>query len=124
VLFIFTIMLLNAGEEERTGKSQVAMMIGVPGVAIGAVLVAWVLLRHGGTDSVPMFAMPGVPHDIAQLLFHDFLLPFEVTSVLVLIAIMGAVVLASKPESIAPTFVEPAQKEEVLELVGAGKERR
>jgi NADH:ubiquinone oxidoreductase subunit 6 (subunit J) len=31
-------------------------------------------------------------------LFHDFLLPFEVTSVLVLIAIMGAVVLASRPE--------------------------
>ena len=31
-------------------------------------------------------------------MFHDFLLPFEVTSILILIAIMGAVVLASKPE--------------------------
>ncbi len=45
--------------------------------------------------------MKGDPHDIAQLLFHDFLLPFEVTSVLILIAIMGAVVLASKPEAVA-----------------------
>jgi NADH-quinone oxidoreductase subunit J len=45
--------------------------------------------------------LPGHPTDIAQLLFHDFLLPFEVTSVLILIAIMGAVVLASKPESTA-----------------------
>jgi len=43
--------------------------------------------------------LPGSPRDIAQLLFHDFLLPFEVTSVLILIAIMGAVVLASKPDS-------------------------
>jgi len=33
------------------------------------------------------------------LLFHDFLLPFEVTSLLILIAIMGAVVLAGKPEA-------------------------
>src|SRR5437764_725280 len=101
VLFIFTIMLLNAGEEERTGKSRVAIMLGVPGVAIGSVLVAWVLLRHSNTADVPMFALPGIPHDIAQLLFHDFLLPFEVTSILILIAIMGAVVLASKPESVA-----------------------
>jgi NADH:ubiquinone oxidoreductase subunit 6 (subunit J) len=33
-------------------------------------------------------------------LFHQFLLPFEVTSILVLIAIMGAVVLAARPESV------------------------
>ena len=44
---------------------------------------------------------PGSPQDIARLLFHDFLLPFEVTSVLILIAIMGAVVLASRPEAVA-----------------------
>jgi len=50
---------------------------------------------------VPIGALPGHPTDIAQLLFHDFLLPFEVTSVLILIAIMGAVVLASKPEATA-----------------------
>ena len=127
VLFIFTIMLLNAGEEERSGGSRIALLIGVPGVAIGAVLGAWVLMRHADGWSVPMFALPGFPRDIALLLFHDFLLPFEVTSVLVLIAIMGAVVLASKPESIAPAPVETVKKkEEVLELVGAGtgKERR
>jgi NADH-quinone oxidoreductase subunit J len=61
--------------------------------------VAWVVLRHSGTESVAIGALPGAPKDIAQLLFHDFLLPFEVTSVLILIAIMGAVVLASKPEA-------------------------
>jgi len=44
-------------------------------------------------------AMYGPPKAIGWLLFHDFLLPFEVTSVLVLIAIIGAVVLASPVRS-------------------------
>ncbi len=42
-------------------------------------------------------AVPGAPKTIGDLLFHEFLLPFEITSILILIAIMGAVVLASKP---------------------------
>jgi len=99
VLFVFVIMLLNAGEEEHTSGSRVAILLGVPGMLTGSVLTAWVVLRHSGTESVPIGALPGSPRDIAQLLFHDFLLPFEVTSVLILIAIMGAVVLASKPEA-------------------------
>jgi NADH-quinone oxidoreductase subunit J len=92
-------MLLNAGEEEETKGSRVAVLFGVPGMLIATVLMAWVVLRRSGTEAVPIGALPGPPTDVAQLLFHDFLLPFEVTSVLILIAIMGAVVLASKPES-------------------------
>jgi NADH-quinone oxidoreductase subunit J len=77
-------------------------MLGVPGVVIGAVLVAWTLLRRSNMqDGIPIGALQGDPRAIARLLFHDFLLPFEVTSVLILIAIMGAVVLASRPEAIA-----------------------
>jgi NADH-quinone oxidoreductase subunit J len=99
VLFVFVIMLLNAGVEEETKGSRVAILLGVPGMLIGSVLVAWVVLRQAGNEAVAIGALPGPPKDIAQLLFHDFLLPFEVTSVLILIAIMGAVVLASKPET-------------------------
>jgi NADH-quinone oxidoreductase subunit J len=101
VLFVFVIMLLNAGEEEETKGSRVAILFGVPGMLIASVLMAWVVLRHTWSEAVPIGALPGHPTDIAQLLFHDFLLPFEVTSVLILIAIMGAVVLASKPEATA-----------------------
>jgi len=101
VLFVFVIMLLNAGVEDETKGSHVAIIFGVPGMLISSVLMAWVVLRHSNTGSVAIGALPGHPTDIAQLLFHDFLLPFEVTSVLILIAIMGAVVLASKPESSA-----------------------
>src|ERR1700690_3318912 len=101
VLFIITIMLLNAGEEERSKGSRVAILFGIPGVLIGSLLVGWTVLFHSNTGSVPLGELKGDPHDIAELLFHDFLLPFEVTSVLILIAIMGAVVLASKPEAVA-----------------------
>jgi NADH-quinone oxidoreductase subunit J len=99
VLFVFVIMLLNAGEEEETKGSRVAFLLGVPGILITSVLMVWVVLRRSGTGDVAIGALPGHPREIAQLLFHNFLLPFEVTSVLILIAIMGAVVLASKPES-------------------------
>ena len=102
VLFVITIMLLNAGQEERTKGSRVAILLGVPGVLIGGVLVAWTLLyRSNMQGGVPIGALKGDPADIARLLFHNFLLPFEVTSVLILIAIMGAVVLASRPEAVA-----------------------
>ena len=100
VLFVFVIMLLNAGEEERTKGSRVAMLFGIPGMLLGSVLIAWVLLVHSGTQAVVAGALPGPPKTIGWLLFHDFLLPFEVTSILVLIAIMGAVVLAARPESV------------------------
>jgi NADH-quinone oxidoreductase subunit J len=98
VLFVFVIMLLNAGEEERTRGSHIALLIGVPGMLTGGLLIAWVLLHHSGTETVGLGALPGPPKALAQLLFHDFLLPFEVTSILILIAILGSVVLAAKPE--------------------------
>ncbi|MFI5072688.1 MAG: NADH-quinone oxidoreductase subunit J [Terriglobales bacterium] len=103
VLFVFVIMLLNAGKEERTKGSRVSLFIGIPGMTIGSVLMAWILITRSGTGSVEAGALPGDPRQIAQLLFHDFLLPFEVTSILVLIAIMGAVVLAARPEALQPT---------------------
>ena len=55
----------------------------------------------GRVDQIYHLASPASPvdymtHGIATLLFKDFLLPFEITSVLILIAIMGAVVLAGR----------------------------
>jgi NADH-quinone oxidoreductase subunit J len=102
VLFVFVIMLLNAGEEEHTRGSRVALLFGVPGMLVGSALIAWVLLERAGVHAVAAGALPGPPRIIGFLLFHDFLLPFEVTSILVLIAILGAVVLASRPEQVQP----------------------
>ena len=100
VLFVFVIMLLNAGEEERTSGSRVAWLLGIPAMLAGAVILCWALLLHSNAGEASIGALPGHPKEIAQLLFHEFLLPFEVTSILVLIAIMGAVVLAARPESV------------------------
>lgn len=133
VLFVFVIMLLNAGVEERTKGSRVAVLLGIPGVVIGGVLVAWILLHRVNAAPVSIGAQFGGAHDITQvsfgdpravarLLFHDFLLPFEITSILIMIAILGAVVLASRPEAVAkrPYSEKPGA---VSELAGAGKER-
>ncbi len=97
VLFVFVIMLLNAGEEERTRGSQVALIFGVPGLLVLMGVLAWLLVMRNPTAGVVhVGALPGTPPAIGRLLFRDFLLPFEITSVLILIAIMGAVVLARR----------------------------
>src|SRR6266480_5576290 len=43
VLFIFVIMLLNAGEEEPSKGSNVAKLFGIPGLLAGGIIVCWVL---------------------------------------------------------------------------------
>jgi len=101
VLFVFVIMLLNAGEEEHTSASRVAVFAGVPGLLTLAALVVYALLQNEqqtGRSQIALGGTLGAVSPIAHLLFRDFLLPFEVTSVLILIAIMGAVVLARKGE--------------------------
>jgi NADH-quinone oxidoreductase subunit J len=98
VLFVFVIMLLNAGAEERTRGSHIALLLGVPGVIVLAGVVAWALIQRSPQfDNVSISVTDfGDTHNIAHLLFKDFLLPFEITSVLILIAIMGAVVLGRR----------------------------
>ncbi len=97
VLFVFVIMLLNAGEEELTAGSRVAALIGYPAVTIFAALMIWVVSgRSAAMKGVRLGEFLGPTDAVARLLFREFLLPFEVTSVLILIAIMGAVVLARK----------------------------
>src|SRR5256714_2368736 len=104
VLFVFVIMLLNAGAEERTEGSRIALWIGGPGVAVLTGLIVWTMVRnnpsfHGVLIGNMVDPARDNTHGIANLLFRDFLLPFEITSVLILIAIMGAVVLAGRRTS-------------------------
>ena len=101
VLFTFVIMLLNAGEEERTrGTSRIGYLVGIPGVAALLGLITYIFLSEktalGGSrlgDQIVTTA------ELSRVLFRDLLLPFEVTSVLILVAILGAVALARKEPS-------------------------
>jgi NADH-quinone oxidoreductase subunit J len=97
VLFVFVIMLLNAGVEERTQGSRIAVRFGVPAAAVIIILLLYVVAGIH-TGDVITGANYGGPKEIGRLLFHQFLLPFEVTSVLILIGIMGAVVLARRED--------------------------
>ena len=100
VLFVFVIMLLNAGVEEHTRGSRIALILGIPGAAVVAILITWILLRSQQSQSpIAIGQLHGDGASIGRLLFGPFLLPFEVTSVLVLIAIMGAVVLARREDA-------------------------
>jgi len=95
VLFVFVIMLLNAGAEERTDFSRMARYAGVP---LSGVLLL-VLTFHVARASAAMTAAPpveGMTRRVALLLFRDFAFPFELTSILILVALLGAMVLAKR----------------------------
>src|ERR1700760_2559327 len=97
VLFTFVIMLLNAGEEERTHGSRAGYLGGIPGGAIVAGILAFLFLpARGHLAQARLGDFVVSTGDLSKVLFRDLLLPFEVTSVLILIAILGAVALASK----------------------------
>ncbi len=95
VLFTFVVMLLNAGREERTLGSRAAKVVGFP-AAVSILAVAATVILHAqgmGTASLAPQGMTST-EELSAVLFTKLLLPFEVTSVLILIAILGAVALA------------------------------
>jgi NADH-quinone oxidoreductase subunit J len=99
VLFIFVIMLLNAGAESRSGKaSWTAPLLGVPALLAFLGFAVYYLLRGFNNAGAVKFGdyTGGTAAGVGISLFTDYLLPFEVTSVLILIAIVGAIVLARK----------------------------
>ena len=98
VLFVFVIMLLNAGTEARKGRSLMAQSLGVPLLILFLVPVVWLVQRLCPENVSVRFGgfRGGSAQDVGRALFTTYLLPFEVTSILILIAIVGAVVLARK----------------------------
>ena len=96
VLFTFVIMLLNAGREERTRGSRAARVVGFPAVVVILAVLASVVLRAHGLTANGIQQGVTTTEDLSRVLFRELLLPFEVTSVLILIAILGAVALARR----------------------------
>jgi len=96
VLFLFVIMLLHPGVLERRG----VLWWGLG--AVGAMLLIFELVpllsesSWRAADQAPITGSFGSPEMLAQSLFTDFVLPFEIASVLLLVAILGAVVLAKR----------------------------
>jgi NADH-quinone oxidoreductase subunit J len=106
VLFLFVIMLLGIDLRESlveplSGQRGLALLLGIL-LAIGLLFVAieGVDLAAGGSDGVAALTEinrdPGNVKALARSLFSDYVLPFEVTSVLLVVAIVGVMVLARR----------------------------
>jgi NADH-quinone oxidoreductase subunit J len=100
VLFLFVVMLLNAPHEDTGLDTRVHPMLRPGAMRFGAVLavalvaeLVWALTSGSGSGSFPSGPVISVA-TIGRRLFTDYAFPFEVTSVLILVAMVGAVVMA------------------------------
>jgi NADH-quinone oxidoreductase subunit J len=100
VLFVFVIMLLNAGVEEHTSISRMA---GAPGlllvVALGGFVAATIAKSTESVQAALQTGQIASTTGISNMLFKDFVYPFELTSFLILVAVLGAIVLAQREKS-------------------------
>jgi NADH-quinone oxidoreductase subunit J len=101
VLFLFVVMLLNVRGESPLLTPGAAKGFGFFFAALAFFELLWIVLSGGGSEgaSRPAVALPpgfGSPAEIGRILYSTWLFPFEVTSILLLIAVIGAVVLAKR----------------------------
>ncbi|MGA2623626.1 MAG: NADH-quinone oxidoreductase subunit J [Bacteroidota bacterium] len=100
VLFLFVIMLLNLKDErtrnEKPGYTKI-MAVALACVVLGELLVSIVVSGTSGPLAAsPMAAQIGTVESIGKVMFSQYVLPFEVTSIVLLAAIVGVVVLAKR----------------------------
>jgi NADH-quinone oxidoreductase subunit J len=96
VLFLFVIMLLDLKEEERRRVKKFGLVAGL--VSVGAIVTIFlkVLLASKPGADLPVPMLEGEPAALGKLLFTQHLLPFEVVSVLLLVAMVGVILLSKK----------------------------
>ena len=98
VLFLFVIMLLGTERESIGGRIRWQMPLSIVlGLALAGEL-AYVLLRNDIVQG-PLADLTvefGSPASIGRVLFSEYLVPFEVTSILLLVAMIGAIVITRK----------------------------
>ena len=96
VLFLFVIMLLDLKEEERRKIRKFSLLAGVVSVgAIVGIFVKSLLATSPGAD-LPTPQLEGATIPLGRLLFTNYLLPFEIVSVLLLVAMVGVILLSKK----------------------------
>jgi NADH-quinone oxidoreductase subunit J len=101
VLFLFVVMLLNVKGETPLLTPGAAKGFGFLFALIAFVELLWIALGSGGEGetrtAIPAVGLGfGSPAEIGRILYTTWLFPFEVTSILLLIAVIGAVVLAKR----------------------------
>jgi NADH-quinone oxidoreductase subunit J len=95
VLFLFVIMLLDLKAEERRRIKVLGVIGGL--VSVGAILAIFLTsLLHTPLGATESPTLEGGTVRLAKLLFTQYLLPFEIVSVLLLVAMVGVVLLSKK----------------------------
>jgi len=103
LLFLFVIMLVNLDDAAKERQFNKAWLVGLAAVAGVAAEIGYFIYR--GKDSfhvadvmaaVPPPAALGNTEMLADSLFSEYLLPFEIASILLLVAVVGSVVMAKK----------------------------
>jgi NADH-quinone oxidoreductase subunit J len=96
VLFLFVIRMLDLKVEQKRRISRITLVTGLIAVgAIGALLLSAI---HGTAPGagLPAPTLEGKVEPLGRMLFVDYLLPFEVLSVLLLVAMVGVILLSKK----------------------------
>ncbi len=96
VLFLFVIMLLNVTEESQSRPNLLGV---IGGLFAGPALLAEIaiLLRRGSFGKIQFPSLlEGTTEEIGRLLFSTYLLPFEVASLILLVAMIGVILLSKK----------------------------
>lgn len=95
VLFLFVLMSLRVGEERRRKLRRVALGIGA--ASVGVIVVTFCVVLLGGVPAGEGAAMvEGSTAALGQILFREYLLPFEILSILLLVAMVGVILLSRK----------------------------
>jgi NADH-quinone oxidoreductase subunit J len=97
VLFLYVIMMLNLNKEIEPHKKQLPKVIAV--IAAGLLMISMVYAVKGADHAmqVPLRnSSVGLVQNLGNSLFNEYMLPFEVSSVLFLSAMVGAVFLSKK----------------------------
>jgi NADH-quinone oxidoreductase subunit J len=99
VLFVFVIMLLNLGDERRLRDGFSWKKIVAAGFGIGILMeLVYIFTMNAGSETIDLERATsiGTVEAVGHVLFTRFLFPFEVTSLLLTAAIVGAIILAKK----------------------------
>lgn len=97
VLFLFVIMLLSLGDEHLFREQHRAMqLVGALGAVMLVAVLAAAIAQATGPDAAHLAQDFGTVKAVGRVLYTQFLLPFEITSLLLLVAIVGAVVVAKE----------------------------
>lgn len=97
VLFLFVLMLLNLNKETEPMKSVLVKVIGtIAGMCLLVTIAGSVKVLEVSNPVVLKNPEIGLVDNLGKVLFKEFLLPFEISSILLLTAMVGAVLLAKK----------------------------